>query len=68
MSIDTDMTAAGLIVQRRYSDLYVKDTPESRAILAKHGRKVDGWNVQPFRCEVSGDRLLDVPFSNDRGW
>ena len=61
-SIYSDMKKAGLVTGHHYGDLYVLDTPEARAILAKHGRKVDGWNVQPFIDQVTGARSLDLPF------
>jgi len=57
------MDAAGLTTGTHYSDLYTLDTPEARAILAKHGKRVDGWNVQGFTDQVTGARSLDVVFS-----
>lgn len=68
MSIYTDIVAAGIPHNNHYSDLYVPDTPEVRAILARHGKKVDGWNVQPFTNRVEGGRWLDLPFQYEPYW
>lgn len=63
MTIHSDMKKAGIPCDHHESDLYVPDCPESREILARHGKKVDGWNVQPFTNQISGDRWLDIPFN-----
>lgn len=65
MSIYTDLKDAGIKIDNHYSDLYVRDTPEVRDILASNGKNVDGWNVQPFTCSVSGERYLDIGFAFD---
>jgi hypothetical protein len=66
MSIYTDMLNAGIETDSHCSDLYVKDSPESRAILERHGKKVDGWNVQPFKSQIDGSDWLDISFSYTR--
>ena len=48
MSLYTDMIEAGQETDSNESDLYVKDTPEAREILGRHGKQIDGWNVQQF--------------------
>lgn len=58
-----DAVSAGLVAGHHESDLYLRDTPEARALLERHGKTVDGWNVQPFTSETDGERLLDVPFA-----
>lgn len=63
-----DMNAAGLVTGSHYSDLYVRNTPEARAILARHGLRIDGWNVQRFRDNVSGEASLDLPLRFDPYW
>ena len=66
MTLHTDMQAAGLVTGTHCYDLYVLDTPQARAILAQHGLTVDGWNVQPFRDNVTGKPSLDCVFKADR--
>jgi hypothetical protein len=63
MSIYKDMVQAGIETDHHCSDLYVPDCPESRAILANHGKQVDGWNVQPFISQIDGKQWLDIPFN-----
>lgn len=63
MSIYSEMKQAGIETDHHYSDLYVIDCPEARAILANHGKKVDGWNVQRFTSQIDGKPWLDVAFS-----
>jgi hypothetical protein len=68
MSLYKDAKAAGLEIDSHESDLYLKDTPEARALLAEHGKKgrrtyeVDGWNVSTFTSQIDGARWLDIPF------
>lgn len=65
MSIYTEMLQAGIETDHYESDLYVPDCPESRAILANHGKSVDGWNVTRFKNNIDGDWWLDIAFSYD---
>ena len=62
MSIYTEITQAGIEIDHHESDLYVTDCPEARAILANHGKKPDGWNVQQFTSQIDGKQWLDIPF------
>jgi len=62
MSIHSDMKTAGIECAHHESDLYVPDSPEARAILAEHDKKIDGWNVQLFDNQITGTRWLDIPF------
>ena len=68
MSLYTDARDRGLEIDHHESDLYLKDTPEARALLAEHGKKgrrtyeVDGWNVSRFKSEIDGTYWLDIPF------
>ena len=68
MSLYTDMLEAGQEIDSRDSDLYVKDTPAARDVLAKHNKKIDGWNVQTFNSEIDGARWLDLPFQYEPFW
>lgn len=64
-SIYQDALATGLFEGNRGTDLYMRDTPQARAILSKHGKEVDGWNVISFVDQSRDDRqlLLEVPFA-----
>ena len=57
-----ELLQAGIAIGHHATDLYIPDTKVSRAILANHGKYVDGWNVQRF---ISHDSMpwLDVPFN-----
>ena len=66
MSIYAEMIQAGIEVDHHESDLYVKDCPTARAILANHGKRVDGHNVMPFK--YGGSTWLDVPFEYQPFW
>lgn len=68
MSLYADMVAAAIPTDNHESDLYVPDTPEARAILARHGKKVDGWNVQRFTSAIDGKPWLDIPFAFQPYW
>lgn len=68
MSLYTDMIEAGQETDSNESDLYVKDTPEAREILGRHGKQIDGWNVQPFTSAIDGARWLDLPFQYAPWW
>jgi hypothetical protein len=68
MTIYSDMLAAGVQIDHHETDLYVEDCAESRAVLAKHGKRVDGWNVQRFISNVDGKPWLDLPFQYSPGW
>lgn len=62
-SLYQDIVALGVEHGHHESDLHVKDTPEVRRVLAKHGKRVDGHNVQPFRSNENGSAWLDIPFA-----
>ena len=65
MSIYTDLKQAGIEVEPRYSDLYIKDCPTARAILANHGRKVNTALVSTFIDDIDGNQWLDCAFCYD---
>ena len=68
MSIYNDIKAAGIETDSHYSDLYVPDTPEVRAIIKANGEKVDYHNVVPFTSQIDGERWLDLPFQYAPYW
>jgi hypothetical protein len=54
---------AGLVAGHHESDLYLTNTGEARALVAKHGRIAYG-----FRDAVTGKPSLDVPFAFQPFW
>jgi hypothetical protein len=66
LSIYTDLKEAGVRIESHASDLYCPDTPLTRHIIERNGRKIDGWNVKRF---LSGkDVWLDVAFAYEPYW
>jgi len=64
MSLYDDMKAAGLVVAHHETDLYVRNTAETRAILTRypeHARHASG-----FRDNVTGQPCLEIPFAYPR--
>lgn len=64
-----EMRAAGCEIDHHETDLYVKDTPEARAVLEAY--KVTGYGpvtVSAFRSEVDGAMWLDIPFYYAPAW
>jgi hypothetical protein len=48
---------ASLKIDHHESDLYIKDCPEARALLIKHGKQ-----IQTFIDNIDHEVWLDVPF------
>lgn len=65
-SLHHDLVTAGLQLDNHESDLYVEDTPEARAILARH--PTHRTNARPFQHAVTGKLWLDVPFAFEPFW
>lgn len=65
-SLHADMVAAGVPTDSRESDLYVKDTPEARAILARH--QTHATNARRFRHTETGELWIDIPFAFEPFW
>lgn len=55
---------AGLVIGNHYSDLYLRDTPEARALIAE----LCTLKPVPFVDQTTGERALDVPFHFDPYW
>ena len=68
MSIYTDMVQAGIEIDNHYSDLYVRDCPTARAIIANHGKRVDGWSVMPFISQQDNTAWIDVALEYSPFW
>ena len=66
MSFYEDCIAAGIPTDNHESDLYVKDAPETRELLAKH--KLSGVQARPFRSNTDGGMWWDCPFLFDPWW
>ena len=64
MSIYSDLLAAGVPLDSHESDLYAKDTPETRAVLAQYPEQ----DRKPFRSAVDGAIWFDLPFRFDPFW
>ncbi len=62
-SLFDELEAAGCQLDNHESDLYVRDTPEARAILNQHGQK-----FTTFTSDADGQRWLDVPFMYAPFW
>jgi len=58
----------GVPLGNHESDLHVQDTPAVRAVLARHGKRVDGHNVTTFRNQEDGKAWLDIPFGYAPFW
>jgi len=65
MSIYKELLAAGLEIDHRYSDLYVKDTPEARQIIASSKTRV---KCSRFFCEREREFWLELSFQYDPFW
>lgn len=69
MSLYTDIVEAGIPYSNHASDLYVKDTPEARAIIRKHeeaqGRLIV---MSPFHSQIDHEQWLDISFMYEPFW
>jgi len=65
MSLYTELMQAGIKCDHWQSDLYVEDCPESRAILANHGLRVDGHHVIKM---FGHENWLEIPFQYSPFW
>ena len=65
MTIYDEMKAAGVEMDSHESDLYVKNTPEAREIVAGYEYKS---NVTGFTSQIDGAHWLDIPFAYDPWW
>ena len=60
MSLREQLEKAGIETDGHESDLYCKDTPLARQIIAD-----SGWaTADPFECAITGEQWLDVPFAS----
>ena len=62
-------TAAGIPMDHHESDLYLKDTPEARRILAEW-RAESGRDefVTYFHDQETGEQWIDIAFAYDPFW
>jgi hypothetical protein len=65
MSLYTELKDAGCQIDSHYSDLYVLSTPESRAIIARHGGRC---SPSAFRSQIDGKVWIDLPFCFEPYW
>lgn len=66
MSLYTELVAAGVAIGSHESDLYCEDTPQARAILARH--PLPHRNATRFRNAITKTIWIDVPFNFDPWW
>jgi len=61
--------AAGLEMDHHESDLYLKDTPEARRVVAEH-QAASGRDefVTYFTSEIDGARWMDIAFKYEPFW
>lgn len=60
----TDMVATGEVIDHHESDLYVRDTPATRAVLARHPDQ----RFSTFKHVGTGERWLDITFAYAPWW
>jgi hypothetical protein len=58
-----EIESRGIPYAKHYSDLYIPNTDETRALL-----KDRGMQYSYFRNQVNGEIWLDVPFAYDPYW
>lgn len=61
MTLFQDLQAAGCEMDHHESDLYVKATPKSLAIIRDHQPR--GWRA--FTSQIDREIWLDIPFAYD---
>lgn len=66
MSLYTDLRDAGVDISNHESDLYFPNTPQTRAILAKH--PLQHSNSTTFKSAINGSSMVDVPFAFEPFW
>jgi len=55
---------SGLPHDHHESDLYIKDSPEARALIEQYGHfREGGKKFRPFTSQIDHERWLEVPFS-----
>ncbi len=59
---------AGCDLDRHESDLYVKDTPEARAIIEAYEADGGITNKESLISQVDGKRWIDLPFAFQPYW
>ncbi len=57
-SLYEELRDSGAKLDNHESDLYVKDSPEVRAIIVQHN-----FGYTAFRSQIDGNMWLDIPFA-----
>ena len=65
MTLYEEATAQGIETGSHESDLYLKDSPQTRILIMKHMKK-SGSSI--FRSNVDGLIWWDCPFAYDPFW
>ena len=59
---------SGCELDHHESDLYVRATPEAKAIIAAFEAEGGISNQTPFRSAIDGTAWIDLPFLYDPAW
>lgn len=68
MSLYTDLCDAKIPMDHHESDLYVKVTVQSAAILANYKNVIERRFIKTFRHQVTQDIWYDIPFAYEPFW
>lgn len=68
MTIYEQLQAAGVPLDHHESDLYAKDTPETRRILDAARTLGKCTSATRFRSQIDGAFWWDIPFHYDPFW
>ena len=61
-SLYHELKSAGIELDSHYSDLYVKDSPQARAIIQRHMDKKARF-PSLFISQIDGKPWFDIPFA-----
>ena len=67
-TIYEELRASGCPIDNHESDLYVKSTPESRAIIERRQNDGESLSVSGFTSQTDQTPWLDLPFRFDPYW
>lgn len=56
----------GLIIDHRYSDLYLERTPLTLELCKEYGKT--GNMREFFTCQITGKPMIDLPFAYEPYW
>ena len=70
MTLYERLKAAGIELDHHESDLYAKDSEQTRAIIEEHRKENNGYplSASRFRSKIDGSTWWDIPFYYDPFW